>query len=124
MGLRPPLAAADAEKSSTTAGAIKRLADSKTKLILVNSPHNPSATVWTRAEMLKLQDLEKFSSMFVNYDLLARRVVPYSYAYPFAELGAGVLMAAGAPIVPLSLPPLTPIGLLGAGVAMKAVRGP
>ena len=30
-------------------------------------------------------------------------------------------MAAGAPMVPLSLPPFTPIGLLGAGVAMKAV---
>src|SRR5262249_6547321 len=30
-------------------------------------------------------------------------------------------IAAGAPIVPLSLPPLTPSGLLGAGVAMNAV---
>ena len=29
-------------------------------------------------------------------------------------------IAAGAPMVPLSLPPLTPSGLLGAGVAMKA----
>ncbi len=29
----------------------------KTRAILVNSPHNPSATVWTRADMLKLQDL-------------------------------------------------------------------
>jgi len=29
----------------------------KTRAIIVNSPHNPSATVWTRDEMLKLQDL-------------------------------------------------------------------
>ncbi len=29
----------------------------KTRAILVNSPHNPSATVWTREEMLKLQEL-------------------------------------------------------------------
>ena len=29
----------------------------KTRAILVNSPHNPSATVWTKADMLKLQDL-------------------------------------------------------------------
>ena len=29
----------------------------KTRAILVNSPHNPSATVWTQADMLKLQDL-------------------------------------------------------------------
>src|SRR5213076_1426430 len=27
--------------------------------------------------MLKLQDLEKFSTMFVGYDLLAQRWVPY-----------------------------------------------
>ena len=29
--------------------------------------------------LLKLQDVEKFSTMFLNYDLLARRWVPYSY---------------------------------------------
>jgi len=29
----------------------------KTRAILVNSPHNPSATVWSREDMLKLQDL-------------------------------------------------------------------
>jgi methionine aminotransferase len=29
----------------------------RTRAILVNSPHNPSATVWTRAEMLQLQEL-------------------------------------------------------------------
>jgi methionine aminotransferase len=29
----------------------------RTRAIIVNSPHNPSATVWTHADMLKLQDL-------------------------------------------------------------------
>ena len=29
----------------------------KTRAILINSPHNPSATVWTEADMLKLQGL-------------------------------------------------------------------
>jgi methionine transaminase len=29
----------------------------KTRAILVNTPHNPSATVWTREEMLQLQEL-------------------------------------------------------------------
>ena len=29
----------------------------RTRAIIVNSPHNPSATVWTEADMLKLQDL-------------------------------------------------------------------
>ena len=29
----------------------------KTRAIIINSPHNPSATVWTQAEMLRLQEL-------------------------------------------------------------------
>ncbi len=29
----------------------------RTRAILINSPHNPSATVWSEADMLKLQDL-------------------------------------------------------------------
>ncbi len=29
----------------------------KTRAIIINSPHNPSATVWTRDDMLRLQDI-------------------------------------------------------------------
>jgi methionine aminotransferase len=29
----------------------------RTRLVMINSPHNPSATVWTRAEMLRLAEL-------------------------------------------------------------------
>src|SRR5450830_288029 len=29
----------------------------KTRAIIVNSPHNPSATVWTKTDMLRLQDI-------------------------------------------------------------------
>jgi methionine aminotransferase len=29
----------------------------RTRLLMINSPHNPSATVWTRAEMQRLADL-------------------------------------------------------------------
>ncbi|MES2584740.1 MAG: pyridoxal phosphate-dependent aminotransferase [Pseudomonadota bacterium] len=29
----------------------------KTRAIIVNSPHNPSATVWTRSDMLRLQEI-------------------------------------------------------------------
>ena len=70
--------------------------------------------------LLKLQDVESFSSMFLNYDLLARRFVPYSYAYPFAELLAGVLMAAGAASW-LSVPVALFIGGIGAVSVFKAV---
>ena len=70
--------------------------------------------------MLKLQDLEKFSSMFVGYDLLAIRWVPYSYAYPFIEAGAGVLMAAHA-LNWLSIPVALVIGTIGAASVYYAV---
>jgi len=42
----------------------------------------------------KLQDVESFSTMFLNYDLLARRWVRYGYFYPFGEAFAGILMVA------------------------------
>lgn len=70
--------------------------------------------------MLKLQDVEQFSSMFLNYDLLGRRFVPYAYFYPFAELAAGVLMLAG--VLPLvSVPLALFIGSVGAVSVFKAV---
>ncbi|MCT8166816.1 MULTISPECIES: glutaredoxin [unclassified Pseudomonas] len=45
--------------------------------------------------MLKLQDVESFSNMFLGYDLLAQRWVPYAYVYPYGEALAGLLMVAG-----------------------------
>lgn len=45
--------------------------------------------------ILKLQNIDTFSSMFLGYDLLARRWVPYAYVYPFAEALAGILMVSG-----------------------------
>ncbi|MBU1754823.1 glutaredoxin [Patescibacteria group bacterium] len=70
--------------------------------------------------MLKLQDIESFSSMFLNYDLLARRWVRYGYIYPYAELGAGALMVAGA-LSWLSIPVALFIGIIGAVSVFKAV---
>lgn len=70
--------------------------------------------------MLKLQDVEKFSSMFLGYDLLARRWVPYAYLYPFLEFGAGVLMAAGV-LDWLSIPVALTIGGIGAWSVFYAV---
>ena len=70
--------------------------------------------------LLKLRDVEGFSTMFLNYDLLARRYVPYAYVYPFAELLAGVLMAAGA-LAWLSVPVALVIGGIGAVSVFKAV---
>ena len=70
--------------------------------------------------ILKLQDVERFSTMFLNYDLLARRWVPYAYLYPFAEALAGALMIAGTATW-LSVPLALFIGGIGAVSVAKAV---
>jgi len=70
--------------------------------------------------LLKLQNIETFATMFLNYDLLARRWVPYSYVYPFAEGAAGILMIAGA-LTWLSVPVALFIGTVGAASVFKAV---
>jgi glutaredoxin len=70
--------------------------------------------------LLKLQDIESFSTMFLGYDLLARRFIPYSYVYPYAELLAGVLMVAGA-LIWISIPVALFIGGVGAVSVFKAV---
>ncbi len=70
--------------------------------------------------LLKLQDVDKFATMFLNYDLLARRWVPYASIYPFAEGLAGVLMTAHA-LPWLSIPVALFIGSIGAVSVLKAV---
>ncbi|WP_314374169.1 MULTISPECIES: glutaredoxin family protein [Sphingomonas] len=70
--------------------------------------------------LLKLQNVESFATMFLNYDLLAKRWVPYSYVYPFAEGLAGVLMIAGVAVW-ASVPIALVIGGIGAMSVVKAV---
>ncbi len=38
-------------------GKIAAAISAKTRAIIINSPHNPSGTVWSRADMLKLQEI-------------------------------------------------------------------
>lgn len=68
----------------------------------------------------KLKDVDGFSTMFLNYDLLAQRWLPYAKIYPFAEALAGVLMIAGA-LMWLSIPVALFIGGVGAISVFKAV---
>jgi len=70
--------------------------------------------------ILKLQDVETFSSMFLGYDLLGQRWVRYAYAYPFLEGIAGILMVASA-LNWLSIPVALFIGTVGAASVFKAV---
>jgi glutaredoxin len=68
----------------------------------------------------KLQDVERFATMFLNYDLLAQRWIRYGYIYPFVETGAGLLMFAGV-LTWLSAPAALFVASIGAGSVFKAV---
>ncbi len=69
---------------------------------------------------LKLRDVESFATMFLNYDLLARRWVPYGAIYPYAEGLAGVLMTAHVLDI-IAVPVALLIGTIGAVSVFKAV---
>jgi len=94
--------------------------------VVADTPFTMLAVQWFIAfsmcvlAMLKLQDVERFSTMFLNYDLLARRWVPYSYVYPYAEGLTGILMVAGVAHW-LSIPLGLTIGGIGAASVFKAV---
>lgn len=93
---------------------------------MTGSPFTQHAAMWFVSlsmcvlALLKLQDVDKFATMFLNYDLLARRWVPYGYIYPFAEGLAGVLMTAGV-LNWISIPVALFIGGIGAVSVFKAV---
>lgn len=90
------------------------------------TPFTPRALEWFVSmtmmllAMLKLQDIEQFSTMFLGYDLLAKRLVPYAYAYPFLEWTTGALMTAHA-LPWLSIPVGLFIGTIGAVSVFYAV---
>lgn len=70
--------------------------------------------------ILKLRDLRSFATGFVQYDLVARRWVPYSSIYAFVETGAGILMIGS--LAPwITVPATLAIGSVGAVSVFKAV---
>ncbi|KUM51970.1 MauE/DoxX family redox-associated membrane protein [Rheinheimera sp. EpRS3] len=68
----------------------------------------------------KLRDLYTFSNSFITYDLLAMKLIPYAYIYPFLEAYAGLGMIAGLSVI-LVAPVSIFIGTVGAISVIKAV---
>jgi len=64
----------------------------RTRAIIINSPHNPSATVWTREEMLRLQDLLAPTDVLLISDEVYEHMVfdgqPHQSAARFPGLAA------------------------------------
>jgi methionine transaminase len=56
-------------------GKIAAALSPRTRAIIINSPHNPSGTVWTREEMLQLQDLLAPTDVFVISDEVYEHMV-------------------------------------------------
>jgi methionine aminotransferase len=47
----------------------------KTKMIMINSPHNPSGTIWSKDDMLQLQKLTKNTNIIVLSDEVYEHIV-------------------------------------------------
>ena len=47
----------------------------KTRAIIINSPHNPSATIWSREDMLKLQEVLEPTDVFLISDEVYEHMV-------------------------------------------------
>ncbi len=73
-------------------GRIAAAMTPRTRAILVNSPHNPSATVWTRQEMLQLQELLAPTEVLLIsdevYEHMAFEGHPHQSAAAFPSLAA------------------------------------
>ncbi len=68
----------------------------------------------------KLQNLFQFTNMFITYDLVGMRYVPYAYIYPFVEGIAGALMVGGV-LTYIAAPAALTIATIGAISVFKAV---
>jgi glutaredoxin len=126
FGKRVPDSKATSYKPVIAVFAMTAAVAMAASMAVFGTPFTVKAAEWFIAfgmcvlAMLKLQNLESFATMFLNYDLLARRWVPYSYIYPFAEGLAGVLMAAGI-LRAVSVPVALFIGGIGAVSVFYAV---
>ncbi len=54
---------------------VKQLITHKTKMIIVNTPHNPCGTVWTKEDMLALENLIKDTNIIVLSDEVYEHII-------------------------------------------------
>jgi glutaredoxin len=126
FGLRVPVEGETSYRPVFALFAMTALMAMAVSHAVMASPLTEHAAMWFISlsmcvlALLKLQDIDKFATMFLNYDLLAKRWVPYGYIYPFAEGLAGVLMTAGI-LNWLSIPLALLTGGIGAVSVFKAV---
>ena len=54
---------------------VRQKINSKTKMIVINTPHNPSGTVFSKGDMLQLQELTKNTSIIVLSDEVYEHII-------------------------------------------------
>ncbi len=54
---------------------VKKLVNHRTKMIIINSPHNPSGTVWSEADMLQLEKLTHDTDIIVLSDEVYQHII-------------------------------------------------
>ncbi len=56
-------------------GEVASKITSKTKMIMINSPHNPSGTIWSKDDMLQLQKLTKDTNIIILSDEVYEHII-------------------------------------------------
>lgn len=54
---------------------VKAAITGNTKMVIINSPHNPTGTIWTRGDMLKLQEILKDTSIMLLSDEVYEHII-------------------------------------------------
>ena len=87
FGGKPVVVDTSATGFVLTADALKKALTSRTKLVLVNSPGNPTGAVWSRAAQQALADVLKGSNVAVLSDEIYEKLVYDGEHVSFAALG-------------------------------------
>ena len=54
---------------------VKQLINSKTKMIIINTPHNPSGSVWSQQDMIQLEALVKDTNIIILSDEVYEHII-------------------------------------------------
>ncbi|MEM1002413.1 MAG: methionine aminotransferase [Bacteroidota bacterium] len=54
---------------------VKSKVSSKTKMIIINSPHNPSGSIWTKADILELEKLTQGTNIMILSDEVYEHII-------------------------------------------------
>ena len=65
----------DAPNYSVNWNKVKEQINSKTKMIIINTPHNPSGSVWSKQDMIQLEALVKDTNIIVLSDEVYEHII-------------------------------------------------